>query len=142
MTQRMSAGKTQSRFCTGDVKNWAKNGEDKTQFCSKFSLSNTNTHKTMNNKYETKMTMKSCIKRNKNGSNEPKKAVCFGQILILEVPITLGDNPTTIKGIPVALSSSKPQRESMYDIEWYEAFRTKRRTPQELRICPKRRMQL
>ena len=94
------------------------------------------------NKYQTKMTMKSCIKRNNNGSDKPNKAVCFGEILILEIPITLGDNPTTMKGIPVALSTSQPQRETMYDIEWYEAFRTKRRTRQDLRICPKRRMQL
>jgi hypothetical protein len=90
--------------------------------------------------------MKSCIKKNNNNNNgyqqDPKKAVCFGQVLILEIPITLGDNPTTIKGIPVALSTNKPQRESMYDLEWYEAFRTKRRTRQELKICPKRRLQL
>jgi hypothetical protein len=88
------------------------------------------------------MTMKSCIKRENNGSNEPKKSVCFGQVMILEIPVTLGDNPTTIKGIPVALSTNKPQRESMYDIAWYEAFRSKRRARHELRICPKRRMQL
>lgn len=70
------------------------------------------------------------------------KAVSFGDITILEFPITLGENPSVSAGAPIQLGW-KPQRVSTRDIELYEYLRRdERRHRRALHMSVPRRAQI
>lgn len=83
--------------------------------------------------------MKSCLRKVMHAQG-PSHMVCFSQIEICEFPEELGDNPTTLTGVPIGLGK-KLEHRVVYDVEWYESFRERRRTRDELRIPPNLRFQ-
>jgi hypothetical protein len=58
--------------------------------------------------------------------SQEKKNVSFHEIIILEFPLVMGDNPACSAGVPVALAP-EPISETTVTVEMYEAKRKKKR---------------
>jgi hypothetical protein len=84
--------------------------------------------------------IKSCLKKEGSVLVQPKK-VWFNQIIVLEFPIILGDNPTPIDGIPITIGW-EPQKMSMMDIHSFELSRPAPRTRAQLRLSAVRRVEM
>ena len=90
----------------------------------------------------------SCLKEattsNNNDTNSRKrkcKRVTFGQVLIIEFNRTIGDNPTTITGVPIALGH-QVVGSVVYDLDQYESLHKRPRSRMELKLCPQVRFQM
>ena len=69
------------------------------------------------------------------------KRVTFGEVTVVEFPIIIGDNPSTLTGVPVALGNKEVGR-AVYDLDIYESSHKRPRTREELRLCPQIRFQM
>ena len=87
---------------------------------------------------------------NSNSNNKKKeKKITFGNVTIIEFPVVLGDNPTTVTGVPVQLGD-KPFSSKEYDIQSYEDSKRvavvgqqqQQRSRKELILSPQERFKL
>ena len=69
------------------------------------------------------------------------KRVTFGQIMIIEFDRLIGDNPSTLTGVPVTLGKQEIGK-TIYDLEQYESLHKRPRTRQELKLSPQIRFQM
>ena len=73
-----------------------------------------------------------------------EKHVSWGALRLLEFNVCLGDHPLTF-GVPLCLSYNEGiQSDRTYALDFYEdcRSRTRRRNRNELRLCPKKRLEL
>jgi hypothetical protein len=59
------------------------------------------------------------------------KQVSFGSIEIIELPMSLGDNPSVSKGAPVTVEWVA-QKRTTFSIDFFEKYRPNRRPPRDL----------
>ena len=57
--------------------------------------------------------------------------VRFSTLEIIELPYTIGDNPSVSDGVPIS-PSWKEQKRTTFDFEFFETYRPARRTKNEL----------
>lgn len=76
--------------------------------------------------------IKGCLRREGQRSST-LKGVRFGNIVITEFPIILGDNPAVTSGAPVTIDWT-PQAENSYSVNAFEQFKPARRRRRKLLI--------
>jgi hypothetical protein len=62
--------------------------------------------------------------------------VCFSNVEIIELPITVGDGPAV--GVPVTVDWDAQSR-NVFPLEFFEEYRPQRRVKDRLRITPETR---
>jgi hypothetical protein len=77
--------------------------------------------------------LQGCLKREETKRRALAKKVRFGELVITEFPIILGDNPAVTSGAPVTIDWT-PQGEVSYKINVYESVRGTRRRRRKLLI--------
>jgi hypothetical protein len=77
--------------------------------------------------------IKGILKKDGRSPSANKKMLRFGNLVITEFPIILGDNPAVTSGAPVTMDWT-PQGESSYSINAYEQCRPRRRRRRRLLI--------
>jgi hypothetical protein len=77
--------------------------------------------------------LQGCLKREETKRRALAKKVRFGELVITEFPIILGDNPAVTSGAPVTIDWT-PQGEVSYTINVYESVRGTRRRRRKLLI--------
>lgn len=85
------------------------------------------------------MTKRKNEKKGTTNKNNDKR-VSFGSIEVIEFEETIGDNPTTLTGVPISLGKQLRKRE--FVLETYESSRKRPRTMEELRLSPQVRFHL
>jgi hypothetical protein len=70
-----------------------------------------------------------------------KKKVSFADVEIIELPYTLGDNPSVSLGVPISASWEAQKRTTM-NLDFFETYRPTRRTKQELALSREDRKHL
>lgn len=69
------------------------------------------------------------------------RAVCFTNVEIVELPYTIGDNPSVSGGVPVSASWVSQKRTSL-DLEFFEQYRPPRRDKRALHLTKEARIEL
>ncbi|KAL3807759.1 hypothetical protein ACHAXA_004226 [Cyclostephanos tholiformis] len=73
--------------------------------------------------------------------DQPKRQVRFGSIVIRDYDMILGDNPSCVSGIPLAISWNYTEYQPL-DVDEYELHRSPRRSMENMQLNISQRMRL
>jgi hypothetical protein len=76
-----------------------------------------------------------------NNHTISSRRVSFGNVEIIELPYTLGDNPSVSGGVPIA-ASWLAQKRTSFKVEFFEDYRPERRSKKELHLTRAARKKL